>query len=239
MPERRRQMKGKRFFWVLLVLLCMNMAAGSLTAHAKNMKDTTGITWDLKQNKYLYYKSYWGGVGMITQKVKLSNFTETWSSDKAGYRVAKFKLTFVRKKKPTAKQLIKAATYYTINHPELDDTSPHCFYAITDYYTGKSLEVSNPYGVIVKHSKWKKSSTTRYKTSGYSLGMQNVSVVVQIEYPYEYKNLCIGVGGYKRMSETAADRRFWAGTGPFWKTKTFRDPNYKKIAHFGRLWFDP
>ena len=233
-------MKGKRrFFWVLLALLCMNMALGSLSAQAKNMKDTKGITWDLKQDKYRTYKSYWGGVGMITQKVKLSDFSETWSSDKAGYRVARFKLTFIRKKKPTAKQLVNAATYYTIYHPELSDTSPHCYYTIVDYKTGKSLECDNPYGVIVKRSKWKKSGSTTYKVSGYSISMQNLSVVVQIEYPYTYKNLCIGVGGYRRMTETAADKRFWAGTAPFWKTTSLRNANYKKIAHFGRLWFDP
>ena len=240
MLERRKRMKGKRrFFWVLLALLCVNMAMGSLSVQAKNMKDTKGITWDLKQNKYLYYKSYWGGVGLITQKVKLSNFSETWSSDKAGYRVAKFKLTFIRKKKPTASQVIDAATYYTIYHPELENTSPRCYFAIVDYYTGKSLEVDNPYGVIVKRSNWKRSSTTTYKYSGYSIGMQNTSVVVQIEYPYTYKNLCIGVGGHKKMTESAADRRFWAGTAPFWKTTTLRNSSYKKMAHFGRLWFDP
>ena len=229
----------RRLVWMLLMLFCMSASMGSLTVQAKTMKNTTGITWDLKQNKYLTYKSYWGGVGMIKQKLKLSNFSETWSSSKAGYRVARFRLTFIRKKKPTAKQLINAAAYYTVYHPELEDTSPPCYYAIVDLYTGMSLEKDNPYGVIVKRSKWKYSSPTIYKTSGYSLGMQNVSVDLQIEYPYEYKNMCIGAGGYKRLTEKAADRRFWAGTAPFWKTSSLRHVNYKKIAHFGRLWFDP
>ena len=233
-------MKTRRRLTVLFLLLfCMSAAMGTRNVQAKTMKNTTGITWDLRQNKYLTYKSWWGGVGMITQKVKLSNFSETWSSSKAGYRVATFRLTFIRKKRPTVKQLIKAATYYTIQHPEIEDTSPMCYYAVVDLNTGLSLEKANPYGVIVKRSKWRRSGTTTYKTSGYSLGMQNISVEVQIEYPYEYKNMCIGVGGYRRLTEKAADRRFWAGTGPFWKTSSLRYVKYKKIAHFGRLWFDP
>ena len=233
-------MKGKRrYLWALLAVMCMITALGGTTAQAKNMKSTKGIMWNLKVNKLLIYKSFWPGVGMITQNVKMTRFSETWSSTRAGYRVAKFRLTFIRKKKPTARQLANAASAYALRYPDISDTSPGCYYAVVDFKTGKSLEVSNPYGVIVSDSGWKKSAATTYRTDGYSIQMRNMYVDVQIEYPYKYKNLCIGVGGYNSMTEKAVDKRFWRGKAPFWNTKRYRSTKYKRISHFGRLWFDP
>ena len=223
----------------LLAAMCISGAFGSMTVYAKSMKSTKGISWGLKTNTTMVYKSYWGGVGMITQNVTMTNFNDAWSSSKAGYRKLTFTLNFIRKKKPTAKQLVKAATYYTIKHPEINDTSPRCYFAVVDYKTGKSLMASNPYGVKVTHGDWTYSSTTTYSVSGYSLGMRNVSVDVCIEYPYTYKRLCIGVGGWKRMNQKSSDQRFWNGTLPFWKTKLYRSTKNKKISRFATWRFDP
>ncbi len=223
----------------LVMSICILGTTGQMTAYAKTMKSTKGITWGIKTNKKMTYYSYWGGVGMIKQKVSMTNFKDAWSSSKAGYRVLTFTLNYYRKKKPTANTLAKAVNYYTIKHPEIDDTSPGCYFAVVDYKTGKSLETSNPYGVKVSNSGWRTSSVTTYTAKGYSLGMTNMSVDVRIEYPYTYKNLCIGVGGYCRMNIKSADKKFWKGKTPFWKTKLYRSTRKKKISRFATWRFDP
>ena len=232
-------MKGARrkFVTAMIVGLCLWAGFGTVQAGAANMKSTKGITWDLKVNKKLTYRSYWGGVGMIRQNVKMTDFSDKWSSTKAGYRDLSFTVTFTRKKKPTADQLAKAAAYYTVYHPE-ETTSPHCYFTIVDFKTGKSLEASNPYGVIV-NSKWETSTATIYKNSAYSISMTNKRVTVNIQYPYTYKNMCIGVGGYSRMNAQAVDNNYWKGTVPFWKTKLYRSTKRPEISHFGRWWYDP
>ena len=232
-------MKKKLLLTLLLVIVLTICFGGVMTTHAKTMKSTKGITWGLKTNTKMTYKSYWGGVGMIKQKVTMTNFSDVWSSSKAGYRKLTFTLNFTRKRKPSAKKLIKAATYYTISHPELSDTSPGCYFAIVDYKTGKSLEVANKYGVIVTHSSWRQSAPTTYSVSGYSISMTDTSVDVCIEYPYTYKNLCIGVGGWSRMNMKSVDRKFWKGSKAFWKTKLYRSNKNKNISRFATWRFDP
>lgn len=228
----------KKHVWaVLFCVICMLMAFGSVETQAGNMKSETKgtVKWGFKFGKTLTYYSYWGGVGMIRQNVKVTN----WKDKKigSGRRRLSFKLTFIRKKKPTARQLIDAATYYTVYHPEIDDTSPDCYFTVVDYQTGISLEdAANPYGVKVTHGKWRKSAGTTYKTKGYGLTMTNVSVKVKIEYPASYKGICIGVGGVNRMSSTSNDSLYWKGVFPFWMTDSYRSASYKKISHFRRWW---
>ena len=230
-------MKRKQRLWILLTVICAMMLMGSVSVQAKNLKNTTGVSWGLKINKDFTYRSYWGGVGMIPQKVRLSNWSDQWSS-KLGYRVLTFRINFTRVRKPTVKQLVAAATFYHVKHPELDSTSPNCWYTIVDYNTGKCLEVPNSYGVTVSDSGFTHTSTT-YRTSGYGITMQNAAVDVRIEYPYQYKNMCIGVGGVNSIDMKSADSRYWKGKTAFWNTKSYRSSKYKNIAYFGRWWFDP
>ena len=222
---------------VLLFMICMLMAFGSVQAQAKNMKSETKgtVKWGFKFGKTLTYYSYWGGVGMIPQNVKVTS----WKDKKiaSGRRRLSFKLNFIRKRKPTAKQLINAATYYTVYHPDIDDTSPNCYFTVVDYKTGISLEDSaNPYGVKVTYGKWRKSKGTTYKIKGYGLTMTNVSVKVKIDYPASYKGICIGIGGVNRLSSTNNDNMYWKGIFPFWMTDSYRSASTKKVSHFRRWW---
>ena len=231
------KLRKKHLRAVLLLMICMLMAFGSARVQAGNMKSETNgtVKWGFKFGKTLTYYSWWGGVGMIRQNVKVTNW-----KDKAigsGRRRLSFKLTFIRKKKPTAKQLVDAATYYTVYHPEIDDTSPDCYFTVVDYDTGMSLEdPQNPYGVRVTHGKWRKSLGTTYKTKGYGLTMTNASVKVKIEYPASYKGICIGIGGSNNISPTSNDNLYWDGIFPFWMTDSYRSARYKRISHFRRWW---
>lgn len=231
------KLRKKHLRAVLLLMICMLMAFGSARVQAGNMKSETNgtVKWGFKFGKTLTYYSWWGGVGMIRQNVKVTNW-----KDKAigsGRRRLSFKLTFIRKKKPTAKQLVDAATYYTVYHPEIDDTSPDCYFTVVDYETGMSLEdPQNPYGVRVTHGKWRKSLGTTYKTKGYGLTMTNASVKVKIEYPASYKGICIGIGGSNNISPTSNDNLYWDGIFPFWMTDSYRSARYKRISHFRRWW---
>ena len=230
--------RKKKLQAVILMAICLALAFGTVQVQARDMKSETAgtVRWGYKTNKNLVYWSYWGGVGMIKQNVKVTKWKDRWSGN-AGRRRLTFTLTFTRKKKPTAKQLINAATYYTINHPELD-TSPGCYFAIVDYETGISLEdPKNPYGVIVTHSNWRLSGKTTYKTKGYSISMQNTSVNVAIEYPASYKNMCIGFGGQNRVITTSNDRLFWDGIFTFWQTDSYRSAQRPKISWFARWWY--
>ena len=230
--------QGKRVRWMLLAAICLVLLTGTVEAQAAtNMKTkTSGITWGIKVDKKYTYYSYWGGVGMIAQNVRITNWKDAWSGNK-GMRRLSFRISYTRKKKPTAKQLIKAATYYTVKHPDLD-TSPDCYYAVVDYDTGISLEdAANPYGVIVSNNGWKKSAATTYRTKGYSISMTNLYVDVAIEYPSTYKGICIGVGGRTGCYNTSSDKLFWGGIYPFWMTDTLRSAKKKKMARFARWWY--
>lgn len=226
----------KRFRIVLLAAICLVLTFGAMAVQAKDMKSETSgrVVWGWKTNrKYVYY-SYLGGVGMIKQNVKVTN----WKDRKYGStrRKLTFTITFIRKNKPTASQLINASTFYTIQHPELN-SSPGCWFAVVDYYDGISLEdPNNPYGVRVS-SKWKKSGVTTYRTPGYSLSMRNCAAYVTIIYPTSYKNMCIGFGGYNWPITTSSDKLFWDGIYPFWMTNSYMSPVYKRIAYFGRWWY--
>ena len=225
--------KIRRLLFSVLFLLLLS---GTMHVQAaRNMKSTTGITWGLKVNKKYTYYSYWGGNGMIKQKFRITNWHDEWSGNK-GMRRLTFRITYTRKKKPTARKLIKAATYYTVKHPELD-TSPRCWYAIVDYDSGISLEdPANPYGVIVSNN-WRKSSTTTYRTRGYSISMTNAVVDVQIEYPSSYKGICIGIGGCTSAIRSSSEQLFWDGIYPFWMTDTLHSEKRKKIARFARWYY--
>lgn len=232
----RNMRKLRRILIVLMSMLLMTGLAD--TMYAANMKKSTkGITWGLKANKKITYYSYWGGVGMIAQQAKITKWKDQWTGND-GMRMLTFRITYTRKKKPSAKNLIKAATYYTVRHPELNSTSPPCYYVVVDYKTGMSLEdPNNPYGVIVSNNGWKQSKPTTYKTKGYSISMTNIRVDVTIEYPFTYQDMCIGIGGKTRIGSTYKDNYFWDGIYPFWMTNSLRSTKKKKIAHFGRWWY--
>ena len=224
--------------WILLITACFILLTGAIQVHAQTMKQTSGITWGLKTNKKYTYYSYWGGVGMIPQNFKITNWKNGWAGYYSGsdrMRRLSFRITFTRKRKPTKKQLINASTFYNVNHPELTNTSPRCYYTVVDFRDGLSLEdPANPYKVRVYNSGWTQSSPTTYRTKGYSISMRNTRVDVTIEYPESYKYLCIGIGGTTSVSETEAEKLFWKGTYPFWMTDTLRAPWKAKIARFGK-----
>ena len=89
------KLQKKHLRAVLLLMICMLMAFGSVRVQAGNMKSETNgtVKWGFKFGKTLTYYSWWGGVGMIRQNVKVTNW-----KDKAigsGRRRLSFKLTFI------------------------------------------------------------------------------------------------------------------------------------------------
>lgn len=239
--EKERAMKrSRKLRWILLIAACFMLLTGAASVHAQTMKQTSGITWGLKTKKKYTYYSYWGGVGMIPQNFTVTKWKDRWAGYYSGsdrMRRLTFRITFIRKKKPTASQLIKASTYYNVEHPDLTSTSPRCYYTVVDFRDGISLEdPANPYKVRVYNSGWKQGAATTYRTKGYSISMCNTSVDVTIDYPASYKYMCIGIGGTTSPYATESEKLFWDGIYPFWMTDTLRAPWKKKIARFGRWW---
>ena len=219
----------KKLFFTAHLFLMILFCFSPLTVHAKNLGNSKGITWDLRPGKTLTYKSYLGGVGLVKQKVSMTNYSDQASS-RSGYRILKFRLNYNRKMSLTASQVANASTYYYVYHPDMTE-GPRCFFAIVDYDTGKSLQASNKFGVTVSR-KWYKGTTYTYRTSGYSYELSNTYVDVVVNYPVSYQRMCIGAGGWSSATKTTADENFWNGKIAYWKTNLYQSKKTKLLAHF-------
>ena len=197
---------------------------------AKNLGTMKGISWDLKLNKPVTYYTYVGGAGYIKQKATLTRMNFI-SSSESGYVKLYINVNYTRQTALNAKQIHKICSYYNNSSVTF---SPRCYYTVVDYSTGKSLMNSNPRGVKVDRASWVQSGSKTYKAGSDSVTIANTSMSVYILLPISYKNMCLGIGGWSKLTESTMDQSFWSGTVPFWKAKS-KYSTSKKIAHFTRV----
>lgn len=202
--------------------------SGSIKKGTPQMK-AANVSWDLKNNKTLTYKTKYAGIGMKKQKVKISGY-KVKNSKKAGYKELTFTVKFTNQWNVSDSEVHKI-----VENMEKGSIGGLYYYTITDYNTGKCLEKKNNLNVTVEKTKdWNFSSKTYYDKHDCWISIDNASVTVKVTYPSDYKGLCIGVGGHSTVNETANDGKFWNGTVSFAKT-SMRSKNDKSVAHFMRV----
>ena len=259
----------KRISRRIAVILTMAMMLTSFVyaapVHAASKPDLkkANVSWDLKNNKTLKYKTKWYALGVKEHTVKMTKF-KVKNSKKKGYKECTFTLTFNRKIKPNSNQINKMFFMSDgLSGGSVGDNGPFgggMYFTVVDYKTGKSLEGKNNKRVKVTSSKWKYTQKeTKVSSDGFSIWYaRKATVKVKIVYPKKYKNLAIGVGGYTATPETWTKteswghggigvasatggiktlnlKNYWSGKIPFSKETRLYSKKSKKYAHFMRV----
>ena len=205
------------------------------TAHMKSL----GVNFDLKPNKTFTYKSYYAGLGLKNQKVKLTNY-KIQDAKKKGYN----KLTFTVNFDCT---LSKSS----LSSVELGNADLGCGFGgyawvtAVDYNTGKNLELKNSHNVKMTVGDWKFAKTNSYTSKdGYTFEVYNKKINVCVIYPKTYTGLCIGVGG--ATDTFSGTLSYDEGIVPFGKGKdgvfqndlmysNWKGKQVKALSHFMRV----
>lgn len=193
------------------------------------MGNLSGINWDLRMDQNITFQSYYSGIGVKNQKVKITNYSERDSS-KPGYKEIFFTIYFDARCKLSDTEIDKLAALRVANK---DWT--YFYYAIVDYNTGESLENdNNRYNVKVLSKGWKTVNIKYYKNSKNWTYLTRQAVRVGIRYPKNYNGLCIGVGGTTKVYKPSLSSDFINGEIPFGKVSGSRHST-RKVAHFMRI----
>lgn len=213
---------------VLSLVIAMGQAASVQAASAAHMQKLNA-KWDLKPGKTVTYKTKWAGVGMKDAKVTIKNYKV--SNAKKGYKKVKFTVIFNKTYKPNKQEVHKMA-----NSMKNNSIGGGKYFAIVDYKTGKCLETKNAENVEVNHGDWKYLNEKYYYDDDgcWTRISKTDKVNVTVTYPKDYKNLCIAVGGYTVVGDTAKDKKFWNGKTTFSKT-SFYSKSDKSVCHIMRV----
>lgn len=198
------------------------IAAFPDTSHAatKPYMKSLKLKWDLKKNKTLNVSQALSGLGNKKVAVKMTDFKITKASED-NFKKLSFKVTFTRKYSLTKTQVHKCVNSKVFKqHREVGGSQ---YFTIVDYKTGKSLESSNDAGVTVISSWSFKGNKKVTDKDGCWVRLPKTSIAkITIVYPNDYKNLCIGVGGYNLPYLTSADSFYWNGQKAFGKTSFYK-----------------
>lgn len=197
------------------------IAAVPDTSHAatKPYMKTLKLKWDLKNNKTLKSKQAVCGLNKKSCTIKMTNFKISKASQD-GYKKATFKLSFTKKYSLTKTQVHKCVNNKTFK--KYGEVGGGQFFTIVDAKTGRSLEVPNKAGVTVTSSWSFKGNKKVTDADGCWVRLPKYSTAkITITYPEDYKDLCIGVGGYNLPYSTTADQSYWNGKKKFGKTSYY------------------
>ena len=218
---------------MLALMLCMVFAISAavpVEAAPKADMKKANVKWDLKNNKTIKFKTKWHALGVKQHTVKMTKFKIT-KSEREGFKKCTFKLTYNRKINPSKAQVNKMGTRA--------DTHGYFggayYWTVNDYTTGQCLDAPNDKGVTVTSTDWKYSGYVKKKgTRGAWIRYaKKATTTVTIEYPENYKDLVICVGGFPTLN-TNVDA-FWAGAKKFSQEKKLYSKKDKAYAHFMRV----
>ena len=195
------------------------------------MKNLNGISWDLKTNGTTSYQTKFAGIGMHTQKAKISKWKVRTTATDA--KILTFRLTFDPHWKLTNSQIHKIAN--SSWRRSTGSIGGGCGFRIIDYDTGENLEASgNSCGVEVSDNGWHKLKTKYYADNdGCCVTLVSAYIDITVTY-YPGTVLAIGVTGSTSLGNTSGNTNFQNGKAPFGKTSYYSKTN-KKIAHFKRV----
>lgn len=216
---------------MLAIVLLISFAPLQTQAASKNYMGRLNVSWNLKNNKMVTFKTNFAGVGMKEQKAKIMNYKIT-NAQEAGYKELTYVIRFemVKKSKPKEIHKICKSKFFKKNNSMAGFLNTY----VVDYDTGKSLLKKNPYGVTCTFE-WKTLNTREEKDGdGCTLNTYRQQISYKIIYPKSYKGLCIGLGGSTGLTVKKNDTRFWNGKAAFGQT-SFLSKKDKSIAHFMRV----
>lgn len=233
MENRKSMMKQVMAFGLAVItLLGMLFAPGQAiqTKAATPYMKKVNVSWDLKKNKTITYKTKYAGIGLKKQKIKITGY-KIKNSKKKGYK----ELTFTVKTKVQWK--VKPSEVEKIlKNMEDGEIGGGFFCAIVDYNTGKCLEIKNKHKVTVESEGLNYSEPQYYydRDGEDGIYLNDASAKIKVTYPKNYKGLCIGVGGRTSVTATKNNTKFWNGKAAFGKT-SFYSKKDKAVAHFMRV----
>ncbi len=212
-------------------MVCLPGQALKAEAASKPHMKTANVKWDLKNNQTVTYKTKYAGIGMKSQKAKITGY-KVKNSTKKGYKELTFtvKWTIQWKVKPDeVHKIVKQG----MKNNAMGGAS---YIALVDYNTGKALGVNNKQKVTGEQIGTTKYSQGKYyyDDDGCYVWLSNITKKVKVTYPKNYKGLCIGVGGSTALKDTNNNTKFWNGKGTFKKT-TYYSSKDKSVAHFMRV----
>ena len=211
------------------------------TAAKKTSKTAMGklkLRWSLKKNKKLSITEPYVGIGAKKSTVVMKNYKVRKTKNRPGFKTVSFDVVKTLNWKPTKKEVHKMmnSNYYV----DTESVGGGVFIAAVDRKTGKSLGASNKYGVKMRLSTWKNSKpmkAVRDEDRCHTLALYKQSKVhVAIEIPVDYKDLCIGIGGFNRVTETKNDTKFWNGKVSFAKTSYYKNAKTKNGKKLSSYW---
>lgn len=224
-------MKGQVRKWmqlcVILVLIVVMMPNTVYASSGPYLKKYGNF--DLKKNKTVTYQTMYAGIGMVDQKVKVSDYKVKDASLK-GYRQMSCKLTFSRKWKVSSDEIhAMVNSGYCKKNKSIGG---RVFWAICDYNTGKCIKTSSN-KISIESSGFQYAGKKTYKDShGCYVTITDVSTKLTVVYPKNEKDLCLGVGGSTNL--TKDNSKFFKGDTAFGKT-SYYDKNNKKLSHFMKI----
>ena len=216
---------------ILAIVLIISFAPMQTQAASKNYMGRLNVSWDLKNNKMVTFKTNFAGIGMKELKAKITNYKIT-DAQKSGYKELTYVVQFELGKKFKPKEIHKIckSKYFKKNGSVAGFLNTH----VIDYDTGKSLLTENPYDITYSF-KWTTLKTRKEKDNdGCLLYTSRQQVSHAIIYPKSYKRLCIGLGGSTGLTMKKNDTLFKNGKAAFGQTSFFSKKD-KSIAHFMRV----
>lgn len=203
------------------------------------------LKWSLKKNKKLSITEPYAGIGAKKSQIVIKNYKSRKNLKKKGYTTVSFDVVRTLQWMPTKKQVHKImdSNYYV----DTESVGGGQYVAVVDWETGKSLDVRNAdgtarnkYDVTVSASTWKYSKKGKAVTDEdrcHRLALyKQAKIHMAITFPSDCKNVCVGVGGYNKITETKADKAFWNGTGTFGKTSYYKNAKTKGGKKLNSYW---
>jgi hypothetical protein len=202
-------MRNKITRTLVSILLTATFIIGAMATPIANTKKaqaagseymkTLNLNWDLKKGKSVTLTTKYPGIGKQKYSVKLTSY-KIEDADKEGYKKLTFSYVSTRKWTPSKKQVTKVfdTCYNKWAYDWCYFPDASAAYSIADYQTGTSLEGKNDYGVTVKTLiDFKRTNVKKFKGEDGSWVKlaKKITVKVQVTYPADYTDLCIGVLG--------------------------------------------
>lgn len=231
--KRRLDMKRikKTASFLLAVVLIIGFIPLQTQAASKKYMKKINVSWDLKNNKTVTFKTNYAGVGMRKMKAKITDYKIT-DAQKTGYKKLTYVIRFEMGQKNKPKEIHKICN--SKHFKKNNNVSGLLNTYVIDYDTGKNLTSANPYDVTCTF-RWTTLNTRKEEDGDgcflYSYRQQIASTVI---YPQNYKGLCIGFGGGTKLTAKKNDTHFRNGKAVFGQTSFFSKKD-KTIAHFMRV----
>ena len=224
----KKSLKRSVLLLVLALMISVVFMPKEASAATKKYMKKQNVSWDIKKGKTITYKNYFVKVGLVNEKAKITQYKVS-KSNIPGYKRVTMKIKFLRSWKPTVKQIDKMVNSdYSRRTKKIGGG---VWVHVVDYNTGRSLWRDSRFVISCN---WTSLPTKYYYgTNGNYVWFTPQVCQLVVDYPKNYKGLCIGFSGTTSVNE-AKDEKFTNGKIAIGKTR-FVSKKTKKVAHFKRV----